>query len=651
MILFFLLITLLFQSSLEAQDKTYQLPEILITASRIPNEAMDTKRYTGNYSTITAEEIAWSGQTSITNILQEVAGMSIQDNSGFSLGNGLGPVVNFRGVGGFAKASTLILLNGVKQNQMSDNSVFWKAIPVNEIERIEILKGGSAGIIYGEGALSGVINIVTKKATQASQTTLSTRIGNYQQQEFSASYSYSNSKINVRSYRSRESLGGYRGHNDHHGQTGTLNIDYDINDTTSLTAYVLTYSSSTEFSDALTLEEVNQDRRQEKNPGKYHNRINQFNTTLTYHIDDDQRIDNTLFYRNRANDSEWFNSPREIDQNGFGWQGVYSRNHLGTYQGALTVGASLDLDHLNDQSPFASHTSDLTKLSGFTRYNFQPKDKWVVETGLRFDYAEYDSDLSGFTTFRGQLNYTGFTPSLGVKYHRNQHQTWFANLSQSFKIPPPFDIISTNLDQGKTNLDLQPEKATSFEVGVETKLWQKLQLKAALYAIYIKDEIFFDSITFKNTNLDTRRYGLELDASYPLSSSFKVGLSSGFSDSAFDGGAYSGNPLPLNPKQKYSAYASYDFGNYWNARLEWLWVRDQIRGNDFNGRLKATDYNLLNLKLGYHKDDFTFFVRLDNLLNEEYSTSQGSNGLTIVGENTENPMPLLSVTVGIDYVF
>ncbi len=634
-----------------AQNRVAQLPEVLVSASRIPKDTFDVARYTSNYSTISSEEIKRSGKNTITEVLQNAAGITVQDTSGFALGNGLGPVVNFRGVGGFSKSSTLVLLNGVKLNQMADNAVFWRAIPVQDIERIEILKGGSSGIIYGEGALSGVIHIITKKFSKEPSFTLSKVIGSFKQQEHSLSYSQTYDNLAVRGYLSQDKLGGYRGHSNHHGKRASVHLDYAINDNTSLNTYALSYESSTEFSDALTPQEIEQDRRQEKNPGKYHNRIVQVQSTLTHHLSNNSRIDNALYLRKKGNDSKWFNSPRTIDQSGRGWQGTYSLHNIGPAKGSLTAGTSIDFDQLDDQSPFSEHESALSKYSLFARYNFKPKPQFVFESGLRFDRAVYDSDLKGFTSFRGKLNYHGFTSSLGVKIHSSSRTTWFANIGQAFKIPPPFAVISTNINQGKSNFNLDPEKAIHFEMGISAQPHPKLNLKASMYALNINDEIFFDSISFKNKNFDTHRHGFECETAFQVTPQLKLGLNSNISTSKFRNGDYSENPLPLNPKHTHSLYAHYQINKRWNVHLDSLFVYDQIRGNDFQGRLKVDDYHVLNLKLGYTNKDFTFFIRLNNLLNEKYSTSQGSNGVTIVDKNTENPMPAFGIIAGLKYTF
>ncbi|MFC0445625.1 TonB-dependent receptor [Pseudidiomarina halophila] len=114
-----------------------------------------------------AEDIEVSGMTSVEMILQRMsasAGAAGGQNNAYWTGNGYGTAqVNLRGLG---INRTLVLLNGrriVNGGTGANSSVDLNMIPVEMIQRIEVLKDG-ASAIYGADAVAGVVNIITRKS-------------------------------------------------------------------------------------------------------------------------------------------------------------------------------------------------------------------------------------------------------------------------------------------------------------------------------------------------------------------------------------------------------------------------------------------------------------------------------------------------------
>ena len=116
-------------------------------------------------SVITAEDIAHSPAQTLPDILAQQTGIQVQHL--FSGTNGSFDMVDLRGFGAFAASNTLILINGRRYQDFDLQGFDFSAIPLNSIERIEITRGNSGAVLWGDGAVGGVINIVTKtKAPQ-----------------------------------------------------------------------------------------------------------------------------------------------------------------------------------------------------------------------------------------------------------------------------------------------------------------------------------------------------------------------------------------------------------------------------------------------------------------------------------------------------
>src|SRR5690606_25581645 len=107
---------------------------------------------------ITREEIRVSGAKLVSEVLQTQAGIQLSDADG----SGMRSVsVSMRGLAG--ANNVLVLVDGRKLNNPSIASPALNAIAVRDIERIEIVQG-SAGVLYGDQAVGGVINIITRRA-------------------------------------------------------------------------------------------------------------------------------------------------------------------------------------------------------------------------------------------------------------------------------------------------------------------------------------------------------------------------------------------------------------------------------------------------------------------------------------------------------
>ena len=122
-------------------------PEAIRSEHRIPGLSLDTARFPGNATVITAEEIRRSNASTIQEVLATAEGVTILDARGFGLESD--GTLNLRGVVNSSRTNALVLVDGVRQNRLTGDEVHWQSIPVDQIERIEIIRGG-AGTIYGE---------------------------------------------------------------------------------------------------------------------------------------------------------------------------------------------------------------------------------------------------------------------------------------------------------------------------------------------------------------------------------------------------------------------------------------------------------------------------------------------------------------------
>ncbi|MGD2173326.1 MAG: TonB-dependent receptor plug domain-containing protein, partial [Gammaproteobacteria bacterium] len=118
-------------------------------------------------------QIESSGAVTTSELLRGIPGVQIDD----LFGNGTNVSIGVRGFSATANANTLVLVNGRRLNHSDTAGPDLQHIFPRDIERIEVMVG-SAGSLYGDQAVGGVINIITRGPT-ASDHRVSLRAGSY----------------------------------------------------------------------------------------------------------------------------------------------------------------------------------------------------------------------------------------------------------------------------------------------------------------------------------------------------------------------------------------------------------------------------------------------------------------------------------------
>ena len=126
-------------------------------------------------SVITAEDIDAIGATDLDEVLETVPGLHVSRSA-----LGYNPIYTIRGISTQYNPQVLMLVNGIPITGVfvGDRSIIWGGMPVENIVRIEVIRGpGSA--LYGADAFSGVINIITRNAADLDGTQLGLRAGSF----------------------------------------------------------------------------------------------------------------------------------------------------------------------------------------------------------------------------------------------------------------------------------------------------------------------------------------------------------------------------------------------------------------------------------------------------------------------------------------
>ena len=131
-----------------------ELGRVIVTATRI---AQHDYKITGNVTVIDKEQIEASNAQTLPDILNEALGVFVRNQGTVKTSK-----IDIRGFGDTAASNVLFLVNDRKMNSVDLSGPDLTQIPVESIERIEIIRGAGS-VLYGDNAVGGVVNIITKK--------------------------------------------------------------------------------------------------------------------------------------------------------------------------------------------------------------------------------------------------------------------------------------------------------------------------------------------------------------------------------------------------------------------------------------------------------------------------------------------------------
>lgn len=146
----------------ETSQEVVPLPEILVTApARLPEVPLSMAEIPASVQVITGEEIQRSQALNLQDVMQQLPGVHLNDQQG----NGYQFDASLRGFTGTSVTGTpqgiSVFVDGVRVNEPAVEEINFDLIPLDDVERIELIRGPTA--VFGRNALAGSLNIITKR--------------------------------------------------------------------------------------------------------------------------------------------------------------------------------------------------------------------------------------------------------------------------------------------------------------------------------------------------------------------------------------------------------------------------------------------------------------------------------------------------------
>ncbi|MBI4684247.1 MAG: TonB-dependent receptor [Nitrospirae bacterium] len=171
-------------SSLLWAEKKIKIEEVIVTAAKIEEAVEET---TSDVIVVRGEDIKKMNVEFVTDVFRKIPEINLVQNGG----SGGNAGVFLRGAD---TKHSLVMIDGVKVKSTTTGSFDFSGINVDDIERIEIVKG-SQSTLYGSEAMAGVINIITKKGEGKPKIDASLETGSYGTYKPSVSISGGSKKL------------------------------------------------------------------------------------------------------------------------------------------------------------------------------------------------------------------------------------------------------------------------------------------------------------------------------------------------------------------------------------------------------------------------------------------------------------------------
>jgi iron complex outermembrane receptor protein len=591
----FLLLAAVFVPPSSAQDED----PVVITATRFPDSRRELPV---GVTVVTSDDIRTSATSNLPEMLAQFGLLHVRDNAGTP-----NQQIDLRGFGITGDQNTVVLLDGVRISENELVPAQLSAIPLEAIERIEVVRGSGA-VLYGGGATGGTINIITREAPGMRAYALA-RAGGYGTREGRAGFGRMSEALGFSLDLSHEDTDGYR-RNNRFRQTN-LSALLEARPGPGTRAYLRLGlgEQDLELPGALSESQIAADPRQAATPG---------------------------------NDSE--------------------RRDAGvTLGGFLTAGEhelAADLSHRQKKasslfapSDFTDTRATLTSFVPRARLKFGPHELMLGMDWERWDY-ENDSSFFGFASRRAgeqesRALYGQASVWLGARTRfvaggrvqrseerlegvRDSHDLDAYELALRHRIGRGWSVYGkhgtsfrlANFDENAcfappcpTTL-LEPQTARSRELGVDLErgAWQA---RAAVYDKRLENEIAFSPAAFANVNLaPTRRRGLELEALWRASRAVEWRAALALFDASFRA---TGRDVPLVPEAVATAGVSWGFSARSRLSVNARYVGPQRYDNDQdNAFRRQPSYTLVDAKLQHRIGRAEIALELRNLLDERY---------------------------------
>ena len=589
---------------------TYSLDEVVVTATKTELTQKENPR---SVEVITKEDIQNTGAISVRDALRTATNIDI-----VSVNHGGGENISIRGGD---TDGVLILVNGRRvagENyfmSQGSNAYALDRLNLSNVDHIEILRG-PASAIYGSGAMSGVINIITKKSEKpefsVGVATGTNEMSNYYHYDTGKNGKVSvNFDVNISKHRNIDSKAGK---NLLHGpkQAYNLNLDYEMDENNNLNL-MLDYAKD-------NLETRMRDFSVSSSaPDDLKYPITSFTSerktiALTYdgkNSNSDYSLSASYSQLNR--DPYAADTPGTNEKKYKSWN-IEARDTIRTSDNNKLIFGG---EYRGDKASIYSGDNTVKNTDQYSLYlydEYRVDNKLLLTPAIRYDYHKsFGSHTS---------------PNLGATYFISDKSRFKANYGTSYRAPSVDELYGAFTHGGiwggmaiVGNPDLKPEKSKGWEISYEQEFGDTTSAKLTYFdnkkedAISYKIEMASPSQMGKFYNIDsTSSKGVEFEIKHDFGKGFTLVGNYNWLDSVDD---TTGERLNYNARNTYMAKLMWTepIKKEWNITAWNKWYTDFQYDSD-------TVYSVNTFNFTVTKrwgDKYRVFAGIDNVFNKDLS--------------------------------
>ena len=599
---------------------------IVVTATRF-NEP--DPKVAANISVISRQDILNTPAQSLPEVLSTRAGIDVRQ-----LGGAMGrdSTIDMRGFGSTGTSNTLILVDGLRVNPADMGSIIWSSIPLESVERIEIIRG-SGTVLYGDGSTGGVINIVTNKSGRA-VAGVAVALGSRGYQGADIQLANGNDKAYYNLFVNYAAADGYRRNSQQDQQTASGRVGVLL-DRGEVFADFSVYKESEGLPGSIFSAPYRDDPRSTRSPRNTEHRDGyrirpglsyQFNDTVSFEAEvglEHQNLRSNLVSSSYLSDRDrdtlsltprlrWRHGLGDLPSETVVGADFYDSEVSSINQGAPNQGAK--------QNSAAFYLQNITDLTSRLSLSAGIREQRVKQSAEQDAYAPWFSPAMSGNSTRSQNAY-----DLGLAYAVDGWRVYgktgttfrFANTDELFG----FDTVLYVLVFAG---DIKPQHGTINEIGGSVAIGPT-KLRTSVYRLELTDEIGYDGAVGANTNFSpTRRDGVELEVDWKIIDSLQAKASYAYIDARFRDGAYAGNSVPLVPHNQASAQLIWTTGRSGTYSGTVRYVGDRRFGSDFsNTHGMLSGYTTLDLQAVWNLKPWKITAKVLNAFDKKYASFAG----------------------------